>query len=169
MPAVEVVVRQVFDHVCQVHVAVSENFIPHTVATASQVGFLDTGDELVEKIAGTRWHKLTGVGRYNRDRAAVEAMLRDGTSYIAYNYYVEADGLGISGQPKGKLHANGPVQFFFEGGKYNDFVSSATGFEYKNGATPDNTSMYSGGITSAREPTNWQPLRIMPRSSMAPS
>jgi len=98
----------------------------------------------VEQVPGTGWHRLTAVADRDRSQQAVQAWVRDTTSYVAYNYYVEGVDLGISGTPKGRIHSNGKVQVYFGGGRFDDLVSSHDGFEYLNGATVDNT-VFAGG------------------------
>jgi hypothetical protein len=106
---------------------------------------------LVESAGPPRWYRLTSFGDFSHQTSAVYAYMRDGTPYVAYNYYVEDDALGVSGKPRGRIHANKEIEFYYANGFYDDYVSAGEGFVYKNGATPDNTMLAGGSDPGAAE------------------
>jgi len=104
----------------------------------------------VEPVGPDHWYRLTSCGEFADATAAVTAFVRDGTPYTGYNYYVEEHNLGISGKPRGKLHTNRRLDFYFDGGFYDGFVSAGEGFDYVAGAAPENTTL-AGGADPASE------------------
>lgn len=117
---------------------------------AANPPFIPGTSVIVESVGPNRWYRLTAMNEYNGEVGTVMAFLRDGTSYVVYNYYVEEDDLGISGQPRGRIHTNGKLEFYFEGGRYDSFVSATDGFEYKYGASAQNTT-FQGGTDAAAQ------------------
>src|SRR6185436_9556767 len=43
----------------------------------------------LEPVGPDRWYRLVSCGDFDHESAAVMAYFRDGTPYVAYNYYVE--------------------------------------------------------------------------------
>jgi hypothetical protein len=106
---------------------------------------------VIEAVGPNRWYRLTAICEYGGQIGSAMAFMRDGTSYVVYNYYVENDDLGVSGQPRGRVHSNRKVEFHFEGGRYDSLVTAGEGFEFKAGATEDNTR-FDGGRDPAASP-----------------
>jgi len=48
---------------------------------------------------------------------------------------------GGSGAPRGSIHSNKTVHFYFPHGLYRDQVTASEGFNFKAGATPENTRL----------------------------
>ncbi len=113
-------------------------------ALLSDPPFIPGTPVIVEEVGPERWYRLVSVAVVNGHVGSTMTYVRDGTSYVAYNYYVERHNLGISGSPRGKVHSNRTLEFFFSDGLYQDPVSASEGFLYLNGATPDNT-LFLGG------------------------
>jgi hypothetical protein len=103
----------------------------------------------VESAGPARWYRFTSCGEFSNQSAAVTVFMRDGLPYTGYNYYVEEHNLGISGRPKGKLHTNETLEFYFPNGTYSGFVSAVDGFTYKSGADKNNTTLQGGADPTA--------------------
>jgi hypothetical protein len=106
---------------------------------------------LVEVAGPGNWYRLAAAGLHGRETGASFTYMRDGTPYVVYNYYVEEQSLGISGRPRGRIHSNHSVEFYYASGYYDDFVSAGDGFMFKNGATEANT-VFAGGTDPAADP-----------------
>ncbi len=126
-----------------------QNVVVQQAIAASPPVIPGTG-VLIESVGANRWYRLVSFGEYSRDSGAALTYLRDGTPYVAYNYYVEDQSLGISGKPRGRIHTNQSIEFYYANGYYDDFVSCVDGFVYKNGATSQNTT-FAGGTDPAAE------------------
>jgi hypothetical protein len=97
----------------------------------------------VEPIAGmegTFFHLVSRV-RVGRVTRIVRALIREKESFADYNYFVNSHPLGISGNPtpRGSIHTNRAMAFYFPNGVFVDPVTAVEGFDYKAGATTDNT------------------------------
>ena len=110
-------------------------------ALAGDPSFIENTSVLIEPAGPNRWYRLTSVGSYEEQVGTSVTFVRDGTSYVAYNYYVESDSLGLTGQTEGRVHTNETVEFYFAGGEYGGPVSAGCGFEYRYGAEAENTSI----------------------------
>lgn len=106
---------------------------------------------LVEAAGPGNWYRLAAAGQHGRELGASFTYMRDGAPYVVYNYYVEEQSLGISGRPRGRIHSNHQVEFFYASGFYDDFVSAGDGFHFRNGATAENT-VFAGGTDDASDP-----------------
>jgi len=124
------------------------NNIAVATARASNPPVIPGTGVFVEDAGPARWYRLVSTGEYNRETAATTAFVRDGTPYVSYNYYVEEHPLGISGRPRGKLHTNEEMNFYFPDGYYDGYVTAVDGFDYQAGATIANTTL-AGGSNSA--------------------
>jgi hypothetical protein len=69
----------------------------------------------------------------------VSALVRENEPFSSFVFFQNQHTLGISGAPRGLIHANTDLAFYFPNGRYVDTVSSVGGFEYRAGATPENT------------------------------
>jgi len=112
---------------------------------------LIAGTPVVCEAAGPpRWVRLSALGTCAGAESLAQCLVRDGTSYVAYDYYVEGDRLGVSGGAKGRIHANGNLELHDAGGVYTGFVAAGNGFTFMNGAKPANTSFLGGADQGAR-------------------
>jgi hypothetical protein len=74
----------------------------------------------------------------------VSALVRENEPFSSFVFFQNQHTLGVSGAPRGLIHANTDLAFYFPNGRYVDTVSSVGGFEYRGGATPENTTLYDG-------------------------
>ncbi len=111
---------------------------------------LIAGTPVAVEVAGpARWYRLSSTNDFGTAMGAANCLIRDGMSYTAYNYYVEAHNLGISGKPKGRIFTNKTLEFYFAGGSYDGELGASEGFVYKNGATAANTTFLRGADPAA--------------------
>ncbi|MHC5032048.1 MAG: hypothetical protein ACYTGU_14425 [Planctomycetota bacterium] len=92
----------------------------------------------------------------------VSALVRENEPFSSFVFFQNQHTLGISGAPRGLIHANTDLAFYFPNGRYVDTVSAVGGFEYRAGATPDNTTLYDGNNTAKSidlESVNFDELR----------
>jgi glutathione peroxidase-family protein len=78
----------------------------------------------------------------------VSALVRENEPFSSFVFFQNQHTLGISGAPRGLIHANTDLAFYFPNGRYVDTVSSVGGFEYRGGATRENTTLYDGNNTA---------------------
>lgn len=105
----------------------------------------------VEPVAGSvRWFSLVSEAEFVGATAVAQIMVRDRKPTTSYNYLVVDHPIGISGKPRGLIHSNKTVDFYFPGGEYRERVSAAEGFQWKAGATEDNTQLLGGATQSAQ-------------------
>lgn len=100
-------------------------FVPGTLAQAEALG----GD----------WYVVRATGNYQGSTRRAQAFVRSRTPLTSYNYFVIDHKLGISGAPRGRIHSNDRIEFYFPWGLYRDEISAVNGFEFRAGATPANT------------------------------
>jgi hypothetical protein len=70
-----------------------------------------------------------------------EAVVRETSPVSAFNLFVIDHPVGISGAPRGAIHTNRWVDFYFPGGQYRDPVTASEGFRFQAGATAENTRL----------------------------
>lgn len=102
-------------------------FVPGTTVEVRRVG----GD----------WFVLRATGSFQGVTKTAQAFVRQRSPVSAYNFFVVDHPLGISGAPRGAIHSNKTVDFYFPGGFYRDSVTASEGFNYEAGATPENTTL----------------------------
>lgn len=88
---------------------------------------------------GGDWYVVTAIGSYQGMSRRAQAFVRTRTPLTSYNYFVMEHKLGISGSPRGRIHSNDKIQFYFPWGTFRDEISAVNGFEFLAGATPANT------------------------------
>jgi hypothetical protein len=91
----------------------------------------------------SRYYVLEAAGRAGNTVRAVSALVRENEPFSSFVFFQNRHTLGISGAPRGLIHTNGTLAFYFPNGNYVDAVSAANGFQYEAGATPENTSLAS--------------------------
>ncbi|MHC5052613.1 MAG: hypothetical protein ACYTGK_18635 [Planctomycetota bacterium] len=92
----------------------------------------------------------------------VSALVRENEPFSSFVFFQNQHTLGISGAPRGLIHANTDLAFYFPNGRYVDTVSSVGGFGYRGGATPENTTLYDGNNTAKSidlEDVNFEELK----------
>ena len=93
---------------------------------------------------------LEAAGRMGDSIRVVSALVRENEPFSAFVFFQNRATLGISGAPRGLIHANENIAFYFPNGTYVDGVSAVNGFEYLAGATTANTNLRSANPTAAR-------------------
>jgi hypothetical protein len=87
---------------------------------------------------------LEAAGRAGDTTRLVSALIRENEPFSSFVFFQNRHPLGVSGAPRGLIHANDRLQFYFPDGQYVDSVSAVNGFEYKAGATETNTAIANG-------------------------
>ena len=120
-------------------------------ALASNPSVIAGTSVVVEPAGPVRWYRLVCAENYEGSEAVSVTFVRDHTTYASFNYYVESDPLGISGETDGKIHSNETVELHFEGGVHRGSVNAGTGLEFLNGASEENTTFH-GEVNASADP-----------------
>lgn len=118
-------------------------------AIASDPPLIEGTPVVVERAGPDRWYRLSAVAEFGTTHSLAQCLLRDGLSYAAYSYYVESQGLALSGGARGRIHTNDRLEFAAPGGVYENCVSATGGFEFKHDASADNTTFLRGSDSAA--------------------
>jgi hypothetical protein len=97
-----------------------------------------------------KYFVLEALGQSGDTVRLVSALVRENEPFSSFVFFQNNHTLGISGAPRGLIHGNTNIAFYFADGRYDDSVSSVGGFEYRAGATRDNTAIRNGN-PSAKE------------------
>ena len=84
---------------------------------------------------------LEAAGRVGDTVRLVSALVRENEPFSSFVFFQNRATLGVSGAPRGLIHSNEKVAFYFPEGNYVDSVSAVDGFAYEAGATVDNTEL----------------------------
>lgn len=84
---------------------------------------------------------LEAAGRAGGTVRLVAALVRENEPFSSFVFFQNRATLGVSGSPRGLLHSNESIAFYFPNGSYLDPVTAVTGFEFQAGATPQNTNL----------------------------
>jgi hypothetical protein len=87
------------------------------------------------------YYVLEASGRSGDTTRLVSALVRENEPFSSFVFFQNRHPLGVSGAPRGLIHANDRVEFYFPNGSYVDSVSAVNGFDYKSGATTENTNL----------------------------
>ncbi len=90
------------------------------------------------------YYVLEAAGRSGRTTRLVSALVRENQPFSSFVFFQNRHPLGVSGAPRGLIHSNDALAFYFPNGDYTDGVSAVNGFEYEAGATQGNTSINDG-------------------------
>jgi type II secretory pathway pseudopilin PulG len=90
------------------------------------------------------YYVLESAGRAGDTIRVVSALVRENEPFSSFVFFQNRHPLGISGSPRGLIHSNDKIEFYFPDGNYVDSVSAVTGFAYEAGADPTNTNVASG-------------------------
>ncbi|MCK6458259.1 MAG: hypothetical protein L6Q95_00005 [Planctomycetes bacterium] len=90
------------------------------------------------------YYVLEATGRSGDTTRLVSALIRENEPFSSFVFFQNRHPLGVSGAPRGLIHSNDQIHFYFPDGQYVDAVSAASGFDYKAGATTANTSIKNG-------------------------
>jgi hypothetical protein len=104
--------------------------------------------ETVEEVDPTgtsqSYYVLESSGRAGDTIRVVSALVRENEPFSSFVFFQNRHPLGISGAPRGLIHSNNKIEFYFPNGNYVDSVSAVTGFAYEAGANPGNTNIANG-------------------------
>ena len=104
-------------------------------------------DVSVERIGTTANFILRAVTHQHGIVKHADAVVRQSSPASSNNLLVIDHPVGISGSPRGTVHTNKYIDFYFPNGNYRDQVTAGTGFNFVAGATASNTS-FSGAVNS---------------------
>jgi len=90
------------------------------------------------------YYVLEAAGRAGDTVRLVSALVRENEPFSSFVFFQNQHTLGISGAPRGLIHSNDTVAFYFPNGDYVDAVSAVNGFQYAAGADEGNTNVRSG-------------------------
>ncbi len=113
-------------------------------AVLSSPPYIPGTEVAVEKVGGpgSEWYTLKASGEFMGITRRAQIFVRQRSPVSAYNFFVVDHPLGISGAPRGAIHSNKTVDFYFPWGTFRDQVTASEGFNYKAGATPANTRLW---------------------------
>jgi hypothetical protein len=98
----------------------------------------------------SRYYVLEAAGRSGDTVRLVSALVRENEPFSSFVFFQNRHPLGVSGAPRGLIHANDKVEFYFPDGNYVDSVSAVNGFDYKSGATTANTNLATANPEATR-------------------
>ncbi|MHC4490855.1 MAG: hypothetical protein ACYTDU_04440 [Planctomycetota bacterium] len=97
-----------------------------------------------------QYYVLEAAGRAGDTLRVVSALVRENEPFSSFVFFQNRHPLGISGAPRGLIHSNDSIEFYFPNGTYLDSVTAVNGFSYEAGADPGNTNLASGNPESER-------------------
>jgi len=92
---------------------------------------------------------IEAAGRSGDTVRLVSALIRESEPFSSFVFFQNRGTLGVSGSPRGLIHSNDTLAFYFGNGNYQDPVSAVNGFEYEAGATTENTNITDGNDAAA--------------------
>ncbi len=102
----------------------------------------------VEQVGTTRYFALRTTALHRGVTKTAEAVVREASPASQYNLFVIDHPVGLSGEPRGAIHTNKHIDFFFPNGHYRDSVTASEGVNFTAGAAADNTK-FSGVFNPA--------------------
>ncbi len=105
---------------------------------------------------------LESTGRAGETVRLISALVRENEPFSSFVFFQNRHTLGVSGAPRGLIHSNNKIDFYFPNGNYVDSVSAVTGFGYQAGATVANTNVANGNpesVAISLEQVNFDELR----------
>jgi len=87
------------------------------------------------------WYVIEAIGQAGDQTQLVSALIRENEPFSSFVFFQNRHPLGISGSPRGLVHSNDRIDFYFANGDYQDPVSAVNGFGYEAGATQENTNL----------------------------
>ncbi len=142
----------------QAAVSATPSVIPGTEVLAERIGAADSP-----------WFRLRAQGEYQSVRRFAFTFVRERAPASSYNLFVVDDPVGVSGAPRGAIHSNAGVEFYFPWGTYRDEVTAGAGFSYHGGATPANTRLWGPTIDNAPRQDIFTGSSIRDLASQAPN
>lgn len=110
-------------------------------------------DVRIEQVGASNYFTLRTSATHGGVTSFAEAVVRESSPVSQYNLFVIDHPVGLSGQPRGAIHTNKWVDFYFPGGHYRDSVTAVEGFNFVAGASAENTR-FSGTTNPAAPPSN---------------
>ncbi|MEM8882439.1 MAG: hypothetical protein AAGD14_00045 [Planctomycetota bacterium] len=131
---------------CDVRVYHARDYIPRLEKLRGEAVQLD-----LDPSHDTRaWYVLEATGRAGDATRLVSALIRENEPFSSFVFFQNRHPLGISGSPRGLIHSNDVVDFYFANGDFQDPVSAVNGFRYQSGATSENTNIVDGNAEAQR-------------------
>jgi glutathione peroxidase-family protein len=90
------------------------------------------------------YYVLEADGRAGETTRLLSALVRENEPFSSFVFFQNRHTLGVSGAPRGLIHSNDSLAFYFPNGNYVDSVSAVNGFQYEAGATSGNTNIATG-------------------------
>jgi hypothetical protein len=119
---------------------------------------LDTADQSIpgtnvriERVGATNYFRLQTTAIHAGVRKQAEAVVRSASPVSMWNLFVIDHPVGVSGRPRGAIHTNKSLDFYFPSGNYRDAVTAGEGFRYLAGANTENTDF--GSVANPSAPT----------------
>jgi hypothetical protein len=104
----------------------------------------------VERVTGTNYFVLRTTAAHRGIAKAAESIVRQSSPASSYNLFVIDHGVGLCGSPRGAIHTNKFIDFYFPDGFYRDQVTASEGFNFTAGASAYNTRF--AGVTNPAAP-----------------
>ncbi|MEM8885540.1 MAG: hypothetical protein AAGD14_15855 [Planctomycetota bacterium] len=95
------------------------------------------------------FYVIEAAGRSGDTVRLVSALIRESEPFSSFVFFQNRGTLGVSGSPRGLVHSNQTLAFYFANGDYQDPVSAVNGFKYEAGATTENTNIVEGNDAAA--------------------
>ena len=96
------------------------------------------------------YYVLEAAGRVGDTIRLVSALVRENEPFSSFVFFQNRATLGVSGAPRGLIHSNDQIAFYFKNGNYVDSVSAVNGFDFLAGATKENTNLKDANPAGAR-------------------
>ncbi len=93
---------------------------------------------------------IEAAGRSGDTIRLVSALVRENEPFSSFVFFQNRATLGVSGAPRGLIHTNETLAFYFPNGNYADSVSAVEGFEFLAGANTSNTKLTDANPEAAR-------------------
>jgi len=90
------------------------------------------------------YYVLEADGRAGQTTRLISALVRENEPFSSFVFFQNRHTLGVSGAPRGLIHSNDSLAFYFPNGNYVDSVSAVNGFKYEGGANAGNTNIATG-------------------------
>ncbi len=115
-------------------------------------GVLPESGVQIEEVPGVPgWYTISAAVDHPHGVSLVQQTVRETESLASYNMFVWDHPIGISGQPRGSIHTNRYLEFYFPDGLYRDSVTAVEGHEFKAGATTSNTAFLGAFDTNSEK------------------
>ena len=103
-------------------------------------GLIANTDVTVSRVGTARYFVLRTEATIHGITKRAEAIVRQVSPASSNNLMVIDHPVGLSGSPRGAIHSNKYIDFYFPGGNYRDQVTAVEGFNFVSGASKDNTT-----------------------------